>query len=77
MKEFENEDKLWKMLNNIYGWSQTIKMDAHRTRNDGNEDTALIIQKLIESYLDECGIDRNNVIEYDKYQKYWEEFIQK
>lgn len=59
------DDNLAELLNNIFGWSQTIRLT---TKSDGVDDTALIIQEMIEDYVvDNYNIKPSDVINYEKY----------
>ena len=68
MENFPIDEKLAKMLHNVFGWSQTIRIGAQKTKNDGIDDDALIIQELIEDYLHDCGINPRDVIRYEEFK---------
>jgi hypothetical protein len=63
-KEIDNE--LYRLLNEIFAWSQHIRREAHRYKKDGIDDDAMIIQEAIEDYLHDQGINPREVIEYEK-----------
>lgn len=68
MEKLKVDDKLANLLNEIFGWSQSIRREAMRSKKDGIDDSALIIQESIEDYLfRECNINPRDVIDYDKY----------
>jgi hypothetical protein len=67
MENFNIDEKLSKLLNNIVGWSQSIRIEAWRTKNDGIDDDGLIIQELIEDYIHNQGINPRKIIDYEKY----------
>jgi len=68
MAEPKIDEKLAKTLNSIFGWSQSIRREAIRSKEDGIDDSALIIQEVIEEYLrEDCGVEPSDVIAYKKF----------
>lgn len=61
------DDKLSKLLNDIFGWTQSIRREAYCIQNDGIDDSAMIIQEEIEDYLHDQNINPGEIISYKKY----------
>ncbi|PAV30348.1 hypothetical protein CIL05_07710 [Virgibacillus profundi] len=57
------DEQLSKALNDIFAWSQHIRVEAQKKGNDGIDDDALIIQEIIEDYLHGLNIDPTEVID--------------
>lgn len=57
-------EKLSKMLNEVFLWAQTIRIEANKNKDDEIDDSALIIQELIEAYIQSEGINPRQIIDY-------------
>jgi hypothetical protein len=64
-----DDNKLDKMINDIFAWSQSIRREAHKVKNDGIDDSALIIQETLEQFLIDNNIKPNELIDYEKHGK--------
>ncbi len=63
------DDRLTKMINDVFSWSQSIRREAHKYKADGIDDSALIIQETLEGYISDYGINPSDVIDYSKHGK--------
>lgn len=61
------EQDLKKLLDNIFAWAEHVQKNAARLGSDGLVDDGMIIQELIEDYLDDKGINPRDVLNYDKW----------
>lgn len=59
------DEKMSKMLNEVFAWSQHISGEARKRKHDGIADDALIIQEIIENYLHDIDINPRDVIDYE------------
>ncbi|WP_310877110.1 hypothetical protein [Priestia megaterium] len=64
-----DDNKLDKMINDVFAWSQSIRREANKAENDGIDDSALIIQEILEQFLIDNNIKPDEIIDYDKHGK--------